>query len=68
MTYFDTFFISMCRKLDLDRKQPMEVEVILGTPLREAKAKGLAVPHLELMHDICSAANAKTLLDKKSQL
>ncbi|ORZ25371.1 ketopantoate reductase PanE/ApbA-domain-containing protein [Absidia repens] len=55
-------------QLDFERKQPMEVEVILGTPLREAKAKGLAVPYLEVMHDICSAANAKTLLDKKSQL
>ncbi|KAI8098884.1 2-dehydropantoate 2-reductase [Halteromyces radiatus] len=55
-------------QLDLERKQPMEVEVILGTPLRRAKAKGLHVPHLELMHDLLSATNAKTMIDRKSQL
>jgi 2-dehydropantoate 2-reductase len=47
----------------------MEVEVILGTPLKRAKAKGLHVPHLELIHSICSATNALSLAQsKKSQL
>ncbi|CAO3630366.1 unnamed protein product [Cunninghamella blakesleeana] len=55
-------------QLDFERKQPMEVTAILGAPLRYAKAKGLEVPHLELIHQLCSAANAKTLLDKKSNL
>jgi 2-dehydropantoate 2-reductase len=48
----------------------MEIEVILGTPLKRAKAKGLSVPHLELIHSICSAANAQIMnqQSKKSQL
>lgn len=51
--------------LDLERGQPMEVAVILGTPLKRAKAKGLNVPSLELMHDLCSAINAHTLNQRK---
>ncbi|KAI9274471.1 ketopantoate reductase PanE/ApbA-domain-containing protein [Phascolomyces articulosus] len=38
--------------LDFERGQPMEISVILGTPLRRAKAKGMKVPNLEMMHDI----------------
>lgn len=44
----------------------MEVEVILGTPLKRAKAKGLKVPFLDFIHSVCSATNALTL--KQSQL
>lgn len=47
----------------------MEVEVILGTPLRRAQAKGLKLPHLELTYSICSAANASSAIrSKKSAL
>lgn len=57
-------------QLDKERCSPMEIEVILGTPLKRAKAKGLSVPHLELIHSICSAANAQIMnqQSKKSQL
>ncbi|KAF7731445.1 hypothetical protein EC973_000253 [Apophysomyces ossiformis] len=48
-------------QLDYERGQPMEVEVILGTPLRRAKTKGLDVPYLETLHDLCSALNARAL-------
>ncbi|KAI8333289.1 2-dehydropantoate 2-reductase [Choanephora cucurbitarum] len=48
-------------QLDRERNSPMEVEVILGTPLKRAKAKGLAVPHLETMHAILSAINAQMI-------
>ncbi|KAI8148659.1 2-dehydropantoate 2-reductase [Fennellomyces sp. T-0311] len=41
--------------LDLERGQPMEISVILGTPLRRAKAKGMSVPNLEMMHDLLMA-------------
>ncbi|KAL0095972.1 2-dehydropantoate 2-reductase [Phycomyces blakesleeanus] len=51
-------------QLDLERGQPMEVEVILGTPLRRAISKGLNVPHLEMMHDLCSAINSHTMHEK----
>ncbi|ORX93067.1 2-dehydropantoate 2-reductase [Basidiobolus meristosporus CBS 931.73] len=54
-------------QLDKERGSPMEVEAILGTPLKRAKAKGLDVPHLELTHSICSAVNALNL-QQKSQL
>ena len=47
--------------MDRERNSPMEVEVILGTPLKRAKAKGLAVPHLETMHAILSAINAQMI-------
>ncbi|KAI8636047.1 2-dehydropantoate 2-reductase [Parasitella parasitica] len=57
-------------QLDKERGSPMEIEVILGTPLRRAKAKGLSVPHLELIHSLCSATNAQIMnqQSKKSQL
>ncbi|KAI8972648.1 2-dehydropantoate 2-reductase [Pilobolus umbonatus] len=45
-------------QLDKERGSPMEIEVILGTPLRRAKAKGLTVPSLELMYYLCSAMNS----------
>lgn len=43
----------------------MEVEVILGVPLKRAKAKGLNVPHLEFIYSICSATNALILSNSK---
>lgn len=57
-------------QLDKERNSPMEIEVILGTPLRRAKAKGLSVPNLELIHSLCSATNALIMQQqsKKSQL
>ncbi|KAI8068935.1 2-dehydropantoate 2-reductase [Thamnidium elegans] len=56
-------------QLDKERGSPMEVEVILGTPLKRAKAKGLKVPYLELIHSVCSASNSFALKQsKKAQL
>ncbi|KAI9319085.1 2-dehydropantoate 2-reductase [Dichotomocladium elegans] len=52
---------SLNRLLDLERGQPMEVEAILGTPLRRAKALGVKVPNLEMIYNLCSSANAHTL-------
>jgi 2-dehydropantoate 2-reductase len=57
------------RQLDKERGSPMEIEVILGVPLKRAKAKGLEVPHLDLIHSVCSATNASILnQNKKAQL
>ncbi|KAI8582067.1 hypothetical protein K450DRAFT_269523 [Umbelopsis ramanniana AG] len=44
--------------LDSDRGQPMEVEVIIGNPLRLAQKNGVSVPYLESIYSICSAINA----------
>lgn len=52
-------------QLDKERGSPMEIEVILGTPLRRAEAKGLKTPHLSLVHSICSATNAFLLEQSK---
>lgn len=52
-------------QLDKERNSPMEVEVILGVPLKRAKAKGLNVPHLEFIYSICSATNALILSNSK---
>jgi 2-dehydropantoate 2-reductase len=43
----------------------MEVEVILGTPLKRAQAKGLKLPHLELTYSLCSATNASSAIQGK---
>ncbi|RUS13858.1 ketopantoate reductase PanE/ApbA C terminal-domain-containing protein, partial [Endogone sp. FLAS-F59071] len=45
--------------LDLEKGQPMEVEVILGNAYREAKAKGVAVPYLETIYTLCNAVNQR---------
>ncbi|KAI8073449.1 2-dehydropantoate 2-reductase [Gilbertella persicaria] len=52
-------------QLDKERSSPMEIEVILGTPLKRAKAKGLNVPFLESIHALCSAANAHIMNQNK---
>ncbi|KAG2200086.1 hypothetical protein INT47_007731 [Mucor saturninus] len=52
-------------QLDKERGSPMEVEVILGTPLKRGQAKGLALPHLELTYALCSAANASSAIRSK---
>ncbi|KAI9289191.1 2-dehydropantoate 2-reductase [Umbelopsis sp. AD052] len=44
--------------LDSERGQPMEVEVIVGNPLRLAQKNGVSVPYLESIYSICSAINA----------
>jgi 2-dehydropantoate 2-reductase len=44
--------------LDAERGQPLEVEVILGNPLRLAQKNGISVPYLESLYSICSAINA----------
>jgi 2-dehydropantoate 2-reductase len=55
--------------LDAERGQPMEVEVILGNPLRLAQKNGVNVPYLESLYSICSAINAnkqgKIVVDSK---
>jgi len=55
--------------LDSERNQPMEIEVILGNPLRRAKENGVEVPYLESLYAICSAINAgkqgKIILESK---
>ena len=55
----------LLRQLDMERKQPMEVEVIVGTAMRSAKEHGLDVPTLEMMRELLSAMNIHHL---KSQL
>ncbi|KAJ8652690.1 hypothetical protein O0I10_011697 [Lichtheimia ornata] len=52
-------------QLDSERKQPMEVEVIVGTAVRSAKEHGVNVPTLELMRELLGAMNIHHL---KSQL
>ncbi|KAI9265982.1 2-dehydropantoate 2-reductase [Sporodiniella umbellata] len=48
-------------QLDKENAKPMEIEAILGAPLKRAKARGLSVPRLETVHSICSAANQHIL-------
>jgi 2-dehydropantoate 2-reductase len=46
----------------------MEIEVILGVPMKRAQAKGVAVPHLETVYHVCSAANYRIINKGKSSL
>ncbi|KAI9316822.1 2-dehydropantoate 2-reductase [Dichotomocladium elegans] len=52
-------------QLDLERKQPMEVDVILGTVLRSAKEHNVATPTLETIHGLCRSMNLHNI---KAQL
>jgi 2-dehydropantoate 2-reductase len=45
--------------LDYERKQPMEVEPILGTPVRLAREKGVDVPHMETLYGLLSLIDRK---------
>lgn len=58
---FYDFKIPRClhRLIDLEKGQPMEVEVILGNAYREAKAKGVAVPYMETIYTLCNAVNQR---------
>jgi 2-dehydropantoate 2-reductase len=37
--------------IDREQGRPMEVDAILGEPLRRARAAGCATPHLAQLHD-----------------
>ena len=43
--------------LDYENKRPMEVEAILGNPVRIAQSMGLEVPHIESLYGILSLAD-----------
>ncbi|KAM3580302.1 hypothetical protein VKS41_007539 [Umbelopsis sp. WA50703] len=47
--------------LDCERKKPMEVEVILGNPVRRAEANNVSVPYLDSIYAVCSAINDRNL-------
>lgn len=38
--------------VDYEQKRPLEVDAMLGEPVRRARAAGLAVPHLEMNHHL----------------
>lgn len=60
-----TEILLLSRQLDIERQQPMEVEVIVGTAVRSAKEHGVNVPTLEMLRELLGAMNIHHL---KSQL
>ncbi|ORX58119.1 2-dehydropantoate 2-reductase [Hesseltinella vesiculosa] len=52
-------------QLDFERRQPMEVDAILGACYRRAKALDMKVPYLEMAYDLCNAHN-QTILQEKN--
>jgi 2-dehydropantoate 2-reductase len=38
--------------LDYEGKRPMEIEAIVGEPLREAKRLGISAPFLEIIYNL----------------
>ncbi|KAI9491019.1 ketopantoate reductase PanE/ApbA-domain-containing protein [Zychaea mexicana] len=44
-------------QLDMERGNPLEVEVVLGTAMRSAARNGLVVPTIRTIYDLCRAMN-----------
>jgi len=51
--------INSSMQFDCQNRRPMEIEVILGTPLRKAKEHGIAVPVLETLYALLTAIDKK---------
>lgn len=47
--------------LDWERGSPMELEVILGNPIRQARAKGVEMARLESMYALLKLAQRRKL-------
>ena len=45
-------------QVDRHENRPLEVETILGEPLRRAKAKGVAVPLLEAVYAMAKCVSS----------
>ena len=45
------------RQLDMERGNPVEVEVVLGTAMCSAAKNGLAVPTINAVYDLLRAMN-----------
>lgn len=45
-------------QIDFENRRPLEVEAILGEPLRRAQRGGIAVPRLEMLYGIVRRADA----------
>jgi 2-dehydropantoate 2-reductase len=48
-------------KIDFDEKRPLEVEAIVGNPLRAAKAAGVDTPRIDMLYHQLKALNATNL-------
>lgn len=55
-------------QLDWESGKRMELEVILGNPIRIARAKGFAMPRMQTMYALLKMAQTKREQDTKSKL
>lgn len=53
--------IGSSMQADYMKEKPMEVEVILGTPVKKARELGMSVPVLETLHTVLTAINGRLL-------
>jgi 2-dehydropantoate 2-reductase len=51
-------------KIDYDEHRPMEVEAILGNPLRSAQARGIELPKISMLYQQLKFLNAQNIIDK----
>ncbi len=51
--------IGSSMQTDCKMGRPMEVEIILGTPVRKGKEKGVPTPILELLYTLLLAVNTR---------
>ena len=53
--------IGSSMRTDCENGKPMEVDIILGTPVRKAKELGIAVPTLETIYIILMGVNRRLM-------
>ena len=53
----EAYKTSMC--LDFENKRPLEVEAILGNPVRIARKHGIVVPHMESIYSLLQLVDSK---------
>lgn len=51
--------IGSSMRTDCENGKPMEVEIILGSPVRKAKELGVAVPTLETVYIVLTGVNER---------
>ncbi|MGA7953788.1 MAG: putative 2-dehydropantoate 2-reductase [Gloeobacterales cyanobacterium] len=51
-------------KIDYDEHRPMEVEAILGNPLRSARDKGIELSQVSMLYQQLKFLNARNILDR----
>ena len=50
-------------KLDYDNRRPLEVEAIVGNPLRRAAIQGISLPKIEMLYQQLKFLDSRNLME-----